>query len=479
MSLLRLAWKNIINNPLNLLLNIVLFALGVGLINFLFMVNDQLAEKFDNNLAGIDMVIGAKGSPLQMILCNMYHIDNPTGNIQIGKAKPFLNPKHPLIKKSVPLSIGDSYKGYRIVGTDYSIMELYNAELEQGKKWSMPLEVTIGSIVAKKTGLKTGDKFFSSHGLVDDEDLEHEHSAFRVVGVLKNTGSVIDQLILTSTKSVWDVHNHDEPVAETPATNLSNAPPVDETTPDYGSAEHDHEGHNHDDHDDKNHEHSAHENDAHDHSTHDHGAHDHAGHNHANEEDRVENINLLDYPEEEITAILIQFKNRTNFQALNMPRNINANTDLQAASPAIEINRLYDMVGVGTRALQSLAFLISFVSALSIFISLFSSLKRRKYELALIRVLGGSPSKLFLLIILEGIILAIISFLVGILLSHVAMWIMADKMSEAYKYSFNPWQWDIKELYLLVGALILGFVASIIPAFRAYRTDIHKTLSKI
>jgi putative ABC transport system permease protein len=162
-----------------------------------------------------------------------------------------------------------------------------------------------------------------------------------------------------------------------------------------------------------------------------------------------------------------------------MPRNINSNTDLQAASPAIEINRLYDMVGVGTRALQSLAILISIVSALSIFISLFSSLKRRKYELALIRVLGGSPSKLFLLIILEGIILALISFVVGILLSHVAMWVMADKMSDAYKYNFNPWHWDKKELFLLLGSLILGFIASVIPAVRAYRTDIHKTLSKI
>jgi putative ABC transport system permease protein len=471
MSLLRLAWKNIINNPLNLLLNIVLFAMGVGLINFLFMVNDQLKEKFDNNLAGIDMVIGAKGSPLQMILCNMYHIDNPTGNIEIGKAKAFLNTKHPLIKKAVPLSIGDSYKGYRIVGTDYSILELYNAEIEQGVKWSSPLEVTIGGIVAKKTGLKLGDNFYSSHGLVDDEDLEHEHSSFKVVGILKNTGSVIDQLILTSSKSVWDVHDH----SGDSATATTEEKKIQETDHSHDHSGHDHDdhsGHDHDDHSGHDHDdHSGHDHD--DHSGHDHGAHDHADHK------SEEQLNLLDYPDKEITSILIQFKNRTNFQALNMPRNINSNTDLQAASPAIEINRLYDMVGVGTRALQSLAILISIVSALSIFISLFSSLKRRKYELALIRVLGGSPSKLFLLIILEGIILALISFVVGILLSHVAMWVMADKMSDAYKYNFNPWHWDKKELFLLLGSLILGFIASVIPAVRAYRTDIHKTLSKI
>jgi len=128
MSLLKLAWKNIIHNPLNLLLVVLLFALGVGLINFLLTVNEQLKDKFDKNLAGIDMVVGAKGSPLQMILCNMYHIDNPTGNITVKEAKPFLNPRHPLIKKAVPLSLGDSYEGFRIVGTDYSILDIYAAE---------------------------------------------------------------------------------------------------------------------------------------------------------------------------------------------------------------------------------------------------------------------------------------------------------------------------------------------------------------
>ena len=117
MNLLKLSWKNLFAKPLSTLLTLVLFALGVGLIIFLILFNKQLQNKFDSNLANIDLVIGAKGSPLQMILCNMYHIDNPTGNIQIEEAKPFLNPKHPLIAKAYPLSLGDSQKGFRIVGT--------------------------------------------------------------------------------------------------------------------------------------------------------------------------------------------------------------------------------------------------------------------------------------------------------------------------------------------------------------------------
>ena len=129
MNTFKLAWRNIIHDPLTLFLNLVLLTLGIGLINFILLVNTQLKDKFEKNLAGVDMVVGAKGSPLQMILSSMYHIDAPTGNISIKEATPFLREKHPLIDKSVPLSMGDSHKGYRIIGTDHSILPFYNCLL--------------------------------------------------------------------------------------------------------------------------------------------------------------------------------------------------------------------------------------------------------------------------------------------------------------------------------------------------------------
>ena len=121
MNLLQLSWKNLINKPLSMLLSLVLFALGVGLISLLLILNKQMQEQFDKNLAGIDLVVGAKGSPLQLILAGMYHIDAPTGNVPIQSAKAFMNPKHPLIKRGIPLSMGDSHQGYRIVGTTYDL----------------------------------------------------------------------------------------------------------------------------------------------------------------------------------------------------------------------------------------------------------------------------------------------------------------------------------------------------------------------
>ena len=435
MGLITLAWKNIIHNPLSLVLNLILLCLGIGLINFILLLDTQLKDKFDKNLAGIDLVIGAKGSPLQLILSSMYHIDAPTGNISIAEAKPFLREGHPLIKKSVPLSMGDSYKGYRIVGTDYSILGLYSAEVNQGKKWQNIYEVTAGAVVAEKLGLRIGSTFLSSHGLNDDEDLEHDHAKFKVVGILKGTGSVIDQLLLTSAESVWEVHDHQMNDA-----NVSNS----ETTDNTG-----HEAANHSDHN---------------HETHDHKS-------------DISRAHLLEHEDQDITSVLIQYTNRTNFQALNMPRNINENTDLQAASPAIEINRLYDMMGVGTRALQLLAFLIAFVSAISIFVSLLNSLKQRKYELSLLRVLGGTPVTLLGLILLEGIIMAALGFILGMLLSHISLSGLAQNLTDKYNYPFEAWMTHGKEGYLFVASIGLGLLAALLPALMAYKTDIHKNLS--
>lgn len=425
MQFLKLAVKNLFHKPLNLALSLILFALGVGLISFLLLFNAQLKEKFEANLAGIDLVIGAKGSPLQLILCNMYHIDNPTGNIKIKDAKPFLNPRHPLIKKAVPLSLGDSYRSFRIVGTNHDILQLYGGQISQGSLWKKDLEVTIGATVAKKSGLKIGDDFVSSHGFDEDPDLAHDHAKFKVSGILKGTGTVLDQLILTNTASIWEMHAH-------AATE--------------GEAEHDHE-------------HMAAD------TLNDH-VHDNS------------NNDLLAHPEEQITSILIEYKSASNYQALNMPRAINENTAMQAASPAYEINKLYDMIGTGTETIRYIALLIAIVSLISIFISLYQSMKQRKYELAILRVMGSSRSGLFLLILIEGLGIAFLGWLCGTLLSHVGMMILGNYLTEDFGYDFQAWVLLKEEWYLFFISLGLGAVAALVPAWKAANTDINQTLGE-
>lgn len=417
MNLLYLSWKNLINKPLAMLLSLVLFALGVGLISLLLLLNTQLQEKFEKNLAGIDMVLGAKGSPLQMILCSMYHIDAPTGNISIISATPFLRKNHPLIELSVPLSLGDSYKSYRIVGTEHTFLDLYGAELAEGQLWEKLYEVVVGAAVAEREGLELGSKFYGSHGLIDDEDLAHDDGeAFKVVGILAPNGSVIDQLILTHAQSVWAVHEHE-------------AQASDSTT--------------------------------------------HAEHHHPYDTLKP----LIEYTDKDITSVLVKFKGMS-YNTVNMPRAINDNTDMQAAVPAYEVNRLYSMIGSSAQALRILAFIIIIVSGLSIFISLYSSLKERKYELALMRVMGASPGKLFSLILVEGLLLAALGYIIGIAISHLGMYLLAGTMEDTYRYSFSGSMFLWEELYLFFSALGIGFIAAVLPAAKAFQTDISETLAE-
>ncbi|MFN6073104.1 MAG: ABC transporter permease, partial [Bacteroidota bacterium] len=401
MNILHLSWKNILNKPLNLVLNLVLFALGVGLISLLLLVNVQLEDKFEKNFAGIDLVIGAKGSPLQLILSSLYHLDAPTGNMPVSESKAFLNPKHPIFKSAIPLSLGDSHRGYRIVGTNTGFIDLYEAKFADGKLFEENMEVVVGATVAKNLNLKLADEFKSSHGLIEDENLVHEDAApFKVVGILEKTGSVIDQLIVTKTQSIWAVHGEHDHEAEE-------------------STEHNEAEHNHD--------------------------HDEAEHS--------EDLPLTSYEDKSITSLLVKFKGR-NIQALNMARNINENTNFQAATPAIEINRLYTLLGVGEEALKAMALLIIFVSGLSIFISLFSSLRERKYELAVMRTLGARPGFLFQLIIFEGIIIAVLGYFCGIALSHGSMVLFADFLEKSYRYDFSAAIFLKEEIYIFGGSLV-------------------------
>lgn len=404
MNLLSISIKNIIKKPLNAGLNLLLFSLGIGLVTLLLLVSTQIQEKFDKNLAGIDLVIGAKGSPLQLILSGMYHVDAPTGNIPVGEVKPFFNPNHPLIGQAIPLSLGDSYKGFRIVGTQPEFIDLYEGEIGEGKIWEKPLEVVVGYAVARTLNLKLGDEFQSNHGLQDNDDLVHSDAhPFVVKGILKPTGSVADQLIITDFRSVWEVHEHE----------------------------------------------------------------------HADLSSSV----LTDYPEKSITSILLQFKAR-NYQALNLQRNINENTNLQAAGPAMEINRLYANMGVGIDVLRYLAIAIIVVSGLSIFISLFSSLNERKYELALMRVMGASPFKIFLLILFEGLVIAFSGWILGTVFAHLGTEWIASMMESSYKYSISGWRFLSEQWWILGISIATGLLASFIPAWLAGKTDIHTTLSE-
>ena len=433
MNIFRLSWSNLIAKPLTAVMSLLLLALGVSIISLLLLLNDQLTQNFDRNIKGINMVVGAKGSPLQVILSSVYHIGNPTGNIPLNEANQLI--KNPMVSKAIPLAYGDYYRGYRILGTEHQYLDHYEGELAEGRRWEAEFEVVIGSAVAERLNLSLGQSFFGAHGTAaaDDTSNVHRESAYVVVGVLKPSGSVIDQLIMTGVESVWGIHA------------------------DHGEEEEDHdheeeEGEGH-------HEGEGEEEDHH----HEEGDADGEG-SHEEEEDQ------------QITALLLQLK---PIGIVMLPRMINEGTSMQAALPAVEINNLLNkLLPIAINTGQGIAIAIMIISAISVFISLYNSLKDRKYELALMRSMGASRLQLFLMVILEGLMLAAIGVVLGLLASRLGLYLLNLLVIDSYHYDFSGVGMLVEEGWLALATLGIGLLAAAFPGIQAFELNISETLAE-
>jgi len=399
MNLFRLAWSYLKARPLVTLLNVLLLALGVGTIGFVFLVDRQIGERLDRDARGIDLVVGAKGSPLQLILAGIYHLDAPTGNIPLEAARTL--EANPLVREVIPLSLGDALRGFRIVGTIPAYVELYGGELDSGHVFGATLEAVLGSSVARTTRLGVGDRFAGSHGLAEG-GAEHA-DAYVVVGILKPTGTVLDRLALVSTESVWHVHEGHA---------AGNA-----------AAEHEHR-----------------------------------------DDDR------------EVTVLLVRYA--SPIAAASLPRKINAETNLQAASPAYESARLFRMIGVGADVIRAFGGVVLATAALSLFIALYHALNERAYDIAVLRTLGARPAWIAMMLLAEALLLAAVGGVLGLLLAHALVVVLASWLSAQDSLSISASALSADELWLLAPALLAGMLAAIFPGWRAARADISATLAR-
>jgi putative ABC transport system permease protein len=424
MSLFGLSLAYIRARALNAALNLVLLALGVGMIVLLLLFSAQLEDRLTRDGRGIDLVIGGKGSPLQLILSSIYHVDFPTGNIPLAEAERWAG--HPLVAEALPMALGDSLAGFRIVGTEHGYAEHYAAELADGRLWQQPFEATLGALVAADTGLGVGGQFVGSHGLAPGGPAHGDH-AYTVVGVLEPTASVLDRLVLTPVDSVWLAHGM--------------------------------EPHEHDQRDEHGDEHAA----------------EHAG-EHGDEAapGAAAERGVAERPLE-LTALLIRY--RSPVAAVQLPRLVNQESALQAAAPAFETARLLSLVGVGVDTLRGIGLLLIATAGLSVFIALSNAMQERRYDLAVMRTLGASRRQLFTQPLLEGLLLAGAGALLGILLGHAVAEAVGRLLPEARSMGLSGLGWLPEELYVLVLALLVGLVAALLPALQAYRTDIAAVLA--
>lgn len=411
----KLAWKNIWFKPLNTILSVILLTSSVAIITTLILVEKQFEEKFASNIEDVDLVLGAQGSPLQLILSSVYQVDAPTGNINYDSAKVWM--EHPFVEKAIPLAFGDNYRGYKILGTTHDYLTKYKTKLAEGKLFEKNFEVVVGSEIAQKLSLKVGDEFFGSHGDAAEGEV-HDQYAYKIVGIANPTGKVVDNLILCTIPSVWQMHHqHDE-----------------------------------------------------------NPAHGEEGHIHEEGEEHEKSDLTLDEPNMEITAVLLKIRNQ--MAKLTWQRVIPQNTKMQAVSPAFEVNRLFGLFGIGVTALQYLAYGIMLISGISIFIALFNTLKERKSEFALMRVNGAGRFQLLKVVMIESLLLCVVGFIFGTILGRIALSLLSNSSEEDFKMSFNPYEflWQ-KEGTLFLVTIFVGFIAALIPAIKAYNLNISKTLA--
>jgi putative ABC transport system permease protein len=425
MSLFGLSLAYIRARALNAALNLVLLALGVGMIVLLLLFSAQLEDRLTRDARGIDLVIGSKGSPLQLILSSIYHVDFPTGNIPLAEAERWA--EHPLVAEAMPLALGDSLAGFRIVGAEQAYALHYGAKLSAGRLWQEPFEATLGALAAAKTGLGGGARFVGSHGLAEGGPAHGEHP-YTVVGVLGPTASVLDRLVLTPIESVWLAH---------------------------GMVPSEHEEHEN--------EHADEHGDAVA------GASDQHGGEPAS---AAEGANARPL---EVTALLIRY--RSPIAAVQLPRLVNQESALQAASPAFETARLLSLVGVGVDTLRGIGLLLIATAGLSVFIALSNAMQERRYDLAVMRTLGASRRQLFTQPLLEGLLLAGAGALLGILLGHGVAEAVGRLLAEGRNMGLSGFVWLPQELYVLLLAMLVGLFAALLPAIQAYRTDIAAVLA--
>jgi putative ABC transport system permease protein len=388
--------------PLATALNLLLLALGIATITVLMLATRQLEQRMTRDARGIDLVAGAKGSPMQLVLSAVFHLDAPTGNIALAHAAELA--RNRAVKRAIPVALGDSYRGFRIVGTNHDYPALYGARLAEGSLWAKPMEAVLGAQAARATGLRAGASFVAAHGVGASDGDDHDALPYRVTGILAPTGSVIDRVVLTSVESVWLVHEHFEPG-----------------------------------------------------------------------DDPQKILDAMPEEEKELTALLIQYA--SPLAAARLPRQVNAGP-LQAASPAYESARLFRMLGVGIEVLRAFGFVLVLTAGLSVFIALTNALEERRYDLAVMRMLGASRGKLMALLMLEGLTLAAAGALLGLALGHALTEVLGAALRAQQQVPVTGWSWAPEEGWLIALALGIGLLAALVPAWRASRAEVAPVLAE-
>ncbi|MEZ8111169.1 ABC transporter permease [Vibrio splendidus] len=405
-----LALKSVLNRKATAILTILTVAVSVILLLGVERVRTEAKSSFANTISGTDLIVGGRSGQVNLLLYSVFRIGNATNNIDWKSYEEFS--QHNAVKWAIPISLGDSHKGFRVMGTNHSYFENYRygskqpLTFQQGKEFNQLFDVVIGADVAKKLDYKIGDHIILAHGISDVAFSRHDNLPFTIVGILAPTGTPVDKTVHVSLEAIEAIH-----VGWESGANLGHTP-------------------------------------------------------------NAEALKQRDFQPKQITAMMVGLKSKIQTFALQREINNYRQEPLSAIMPGIALHELWGMMAVAEQALLIVSGFVVIAGLLGMLSSLLTSLQERRREMAILRAMGARPRHVFGLLISEASTLTFLGITLGVAVLFALIAVVAPIVQQSYGINISisaitPHEWKLLMLVQVAG-IIIGFI----PAFRAYRQSL-------
>ena len=417
MYLLRLALQSLKNRRVTALLTVLVIALSVTLLLTVERVRSEARASFASTISGTDLIVGARSGSVQLLLYSVFRIGNATNNIRWESYNNIST--LPQVKWAIPISLGDSHRGFRVMGTDQSYFSHFRfgrdkpLVFSQGKAFDDLYDAVIGADIARELGYKLGTEMVLAHGAGAVSFVKHTDKPFHVSGILAKTGTPVDRTIHVSLQAITALH-------------------VDwqQGMPARGS-----------------------------------------GHVSA------EQTRQLDLTPTAITAMLLGLNRRIDTFAVQRQVNQFSGEPLLAIMPGVALQELWSLLSVAEKALLLVSACVVLTGLVGMLSAILGSLNERRREMAILRSVGAKPWHIFSLLVLEAMALAAAGILLGLGLLYIGLWIAQPVLEQEYGL-FMPLGWPSPaEGKLMAGILGASLLLACIPAWRAYRLALVDGLS--
>jgi putative ABC transport system permease protein len=410
-TILHLTWRSLLNRRAAAFLVVVSIALSVALLLGIERLRQDVRGSFARTISGIDLVVGARSSPIELLLYSVFRVGNPTNNLSWKSYQAIA--KHPDVAWMVPVSLGDSHKGFRVMGTsaDYFVHYRYGRwqalGFAAGKAFNDVFEAVVGAEIASTLGYKLGQKVVVTHGVSEVAIRQHDDKPFTVVGVLKPTGTPVDRTVHVSLEGIEAMHVDWRAGAPIPGFSI----PADK-------------------------------------------------------------VKKFDLTPKQITAAFVGLKSRV--AVFKMQRLINEYRDepLLAVLPGVTLQEMWRVLGLGEQALLLVSCMVVLVGIAGMVAVVLAGLGARRRELAILRALGARPAQIFLLLAAESMLLTLFGLMLGAALVVVAVAAAGPFIEARFGIALTLAQPSAIEWAMAAAVLAAGLLASVIPGYNAYRRSL-------